>query len=201
MSQREPSEWLTWICSSKNLDDLINNYDQWANTYDSETVEVWKPVPLAVAMMLNEHVDSKHATILDVGAGTGFVGVALNELGFENVIGMDISAQMLDKAAKKQVYSNLHCCAIGDEKFNMLGRVDSMVAAGVFAVGHAGPTELSALQGCIKSGGILVYTARQSFLPELQLVFDCPQWELIDSKVMPIYKDDPTNILAYKIHH
>lgn len=200
MSQRAPSEWLTWICSSKSLDELVDNYDQWANTYDSET-RVWKPVPLAVAMMLNEHAENKQAAVLDIGAGTGFVGAALNELGFEKIVGIDISPQMLSKAAEKAVYSGLYCCAIGDEQFKVLGKAASIVAGGVFAKGHAGPAELNAIQESIEPGGVFVCTARQSFLPNLQTVFDRPQWELIDSKVMPIYKDDPTHVLAYKIHN
>lgn len=201
MSQRAPSEWLQWICSSKTLDELSDNYDQWAKTYDLETTEVWKPVPLVVAMMLSKHVDNKQAAVLDVGAGTGFVGAALNKLGFDNIVGIDVSSKMLSKAAEKGVYRDLRCCAIGDEDFKVLGKVDSIVASGVFAEGHAGSLELNDLQESIESGGVLVFTARLSFLDQLRTVFERPQWALIDSQIMPIYKDDPTHVLVYKIHN
>ncbi|NEQ72902.1 MAG: methyltransferase domain-containing protein [Okeania sp. SIO2C9] len=61
------------------------------------------------------YVANKHDTILDVGAGTGLVGVALAELGFEQIIGMDILPGMLTKAAEKGIYKSLVCCSIGDE--------------------------------------------------------------------------------------
>ncbi|AOY83800.1 MULTISPECIES: class I SAM-dependent methyltransferase [Moorena] len=198
MPEIQPNEWLKWICSSQNFDQLRQNYDQWADQYDADVGGVWGPVPLAAAFMLAEYMDDKQGVILDVGAGTGLVGVALAELGFEQIIGIDISPAMLTKAAEKGVYSSLVCCSIGDERFRNLGRASGIIATGVFAESHAGPAELSTLQDSIEPEGILVFTVRQSFLPQLQEVFDQPEWTVIDSKVMPIY-DDPMYLIAYKI--
>ncbi|NER32150.1 MAG: hypothetical protein F6J89_32250 [Symploca sp. SIO1C4] len=107
---------------------------------------------------------------------------------------------MLTQAAAKGVYSSLVCCSIGNEKFRNLEKVNGIIATGVFAQSHAGPVELSALQESLESVGVLVFTARQSFLPELQEVLSQPQWTLLDSKVMPIY-DDPMYLVAYKIRN
>ena len=46
----------------------------------------------------------KDAIILDAGAGTGMVGEALAELGYTQIVGVDISEAMLENARKKQVY-------------------------------------------------------------------------------------------------
>lgn len=196
MSEIQPSEWLKWICSSKTLDELRENYEKWANTYDVNVGDVWGTVPLAAADMLAEHIDDKQDIILDVGAGTGLVGVALATLGFEQLIGIDISPAMLAKAADRGVYQSLVCCSIGDESFINLEKASGIIATGVFAENHAGPAELCALQESLKSEGVLVFTVRQSFLPELQDVLE--RWILLDSKVMPIY-DDPIHLLSYKI--
>ncbi|MEB3342764.1 hypothetical protein [Okeania sp.] len=45
MSKQEPNQWLKWICSSQNFDELVQNYDQWADIYETDIEEVWKPVP------------------------------------------------------------------------------------------------------------------------------------------------------------
>ncbi|NET61235.1 MAG: methyltransferase domain-containing protein [Symploca sp. SIO2E6] len=198
MSEIQPKEWLKWICSSQNVDELRQNYDQWADKYEADIGGVWEPVPLAAALMLSEYMDNKQGVILDVGAGTGLVGVALAKLGFERIIGIDISPGMLTQAAAKGVYNSLVCCSIGDETFRDLEKASGIVATGVFAESHSGPIELSTLQESIELEGILVFTARQSFLPKLQEVLDQPQWTPIDAKVMPIY-EDPMHLLAYKI--
>ncbi|MGD1717154.1 class I SAM-dependent DNA methyltransferase [Hydrocoleum sp. CS-953] len=198
MSKQKPNEWLKWICSSQNFDELVENYDRWADIYETDVGEVWKPVPLAASSMLAKYMPNKQGTILDVGAGTGLVGIALTQLGFENIIGTDISPGMLAKAAEKDVYKSLVCCFIGDEKFRNLKMASGIIATGVFAESHAGSGELNKLQDNIEPEGVLVFTARESFLPKLKEVLDQPEWTLVDSKVMPIY-EDPIYLLAYKI--
>ncbi len=197
VSEIQPNKWLEWICSSQNVDQLRQNYNQWADQYDADVGEVWEPVPTAAAMMLAAYIKDKQSVILDVGAGTGLVGVALAELGFEQMIGIDISPAMLSQAAAKSVYRSLECCSIGDETFRNLPKASAIIATGVFAQSHAGSAELNQLQDYIEPEGILVFTARQSFLPQLQPVLDQTEWAVIDSQIMPIY-EDPMYLLAYK---
>ena len=200
MSKIQPNQFLKWICSSQNFDELGKNYDQWSDKYEADVSEFWETVPRAAAFMLSEQIDDKQSIILDLGAGTGLVGVALAALGFKQIIGIDISSGMLTKAEAKGIYSSLVCCSIGDDKFRNLKRASGIIATGVFAQIHAGAVELSTLLDSIKPEGILVFTVRQSFLPELQPVLEQPEFTLLDSKVMPIY-EDPIYLLAYKIHN
>ena len=44
---------------------------------------------------------------MDFACGTGLVGEALVEDGYEEITGIDISQRMLDQAKSKGVYSNL----------------------------------------------------------------------------------------------
>jgi len=199
MSDRQPKEWLNWICSSQSFDELREKYNQWADHYEADISEVWELVPKTAALMLAKCLSDKQSKIFDFGAGTGMVGVALAQLGFKQIIGIDISPAMLTKAASKGVYSSLVCCSIGDETCKNLGKARGIIATGVFAQSHAGSVELNALQDSIESGGVLVFTARQSFLAKIQDVINQSGWILLHSQVMPIY-EDPMHILAYKIH-
>ena len=44
--------------------------------------------------------------ILDIGAGTGLVGEFLNKSGTKEIIGIDISSDMLEMANVKKCYSS-----------------------------------------------------------------------------------------------
>ena len=193
------SERFKWICSSKTPNELEEKYDQWALTYEAEIVEFWTTVPLAAAKMLAKYMSHKKDWILDIGAGTGMVGLALADLGFENIIGLDISPGMLAQADQKGVYKTLICSSIAEEQSNILEKVSGMVAAGVFAEGQAGASELALIQSRAKPGSILVFTSRQSFLPQLQPILNLPEWDYLDSEIMPIY-DDPMHLLSYRIN-
>jgi len=200
MSHKEPKEWLQWICDSQDIGTLSNNYDKWAAEYEDDVNAVWQPVPTQAAKMLAHHLDNPHSLILDIGAGTGLTGVELHTLGFRKLAGIDISSAMLAKAAEKNVYQTLTCCAISEIDFTAIGSPLGMVATGVFADNHAGPQDLAMLADAIADGGVFVFTVRQSFLAEIQAVVTQSHWSALESLVLPIY-EDPIHLLAYKIQH
>ena len=49
----------------------------------------------------------KDSPILDMGWGTGLVGLYLAEKGYTNIDGVDASSGMLDKAREKNAYTHL----------------------------------------------------------------------------------------------
>lgn len=58
----------------------------------------------------------KNAEILDIGAGTGFVGEYLSQHGFKNVDALEPSKGMLEIAEKKKVYRNFYLEGISKDK-------------------------------------------------------------------------------------
>ena len=81
-----------WIYSSRNNQELAERYDQWAKDYDSDLERDFAWVgPQRAAEILAQHVP-KEANILDAGAGTGLVGQCLAQLGYQNMVAMDLSA-------------------------------------------------------------------------------------------------------------
>ena len=112
MTKMETTEWLEWICSSEDAVALKANYDKWAENYDDDVSDVWKPVTAAAVVLLANYLADREGQILDIGAGTGLAGQALHALGCSNIIGIDISAAMLQKAADKNVYNDLICLSL-----------------------------------------------------------------------------------------
>ena len=128
-------------------DDNRRLYAQWASTYDSEFLQTQgyvydRNVAAAyVAMGGSEPV-------LDLGCGTGAVGIALMGLGVDIVDGLDISPEMLEQAAAKRVddrpvYRSL---VVGDLLAGIEiedGAYAGVVSAGTFTHGHVGPSALT----------------------------------------------------------
>ena len=198
LPEKSANQWLDWICASKNAHELKDKYDQWADDYDTQVGPVWRSVPDTAALVLAGLVQNKQNLVIDIGAGTGFGGVALAARGFRRIIGVDPSPAMLDKARAKGVYESLHCCAINDTAFSELERAEGIVALGVFAVNHAGPEELARLAQQVVPQGVVVFTTRRSFLPLLEPVITQSFWKQLSSQIIPVY-DDPIHLFAFRV--
>ena len=89
-----------WVYSSKNLNELQERYDQWASDYDSDLEKDFGWSAPALAAGVFEQYVPTSARVLDAGAGTGLVGVALKEKGYGSIVAMDLSEGMLAEARK-----------------------------------------------------------------------------------------------------
>ncbi len=157
MSDEPIDELLARAYAVDGPDDNRELYADWAATYD-ETFLV------ASRYVYHRHVASLFAfgfggggPVLDVGCGTGAVGVALRELGVETVDGIDISAEMLAVAAAKRfddepVYRELIEADLTGAIDVATGRYAGIVSAGAFTHGHLGPEALDELFRVASSG-------------------------------------------------
>ena len=145
----DPNELLEIAYSVETPDDSRNLYRRWASTYDESFVEASGYV--YHDNVVHAFLDAGGAAggaVLDVGSGTGVVGVALGDLGVDNVDGLDISPEMLDVARAKQTvhgtlaYRNLIKAdltagvSIEDDTYH------GLISAGAFTHGHLGPAAL-----------------------------------------------------------
>ncbi|WP_411023381.1 class I SAM-dependent DNA methyltransferase, partial [Salmonella sp. s51228] len=83
----------------------------------------------------------KDASIIDIGAGTGLVGLELNKFGYTNLSAIDISYGMLDEAKNKKVYSEFILANINTD-INIESKnipFDNGISIGLFFTGHAEP--------------------------------------------------------------
>jgi predicted TPR repeat methyltransferase len=83
-------------------------YRGWADSYEEDFVEALGYIyHEGVARVLASKLPPTDEPILDVGCGTGVVGVALAKHGYPTVDGIDISPEMLQQSASKDVYRSL----------------------------------------------------------------------------------------------
>lgn len=82
-------------------------YTNWAASYDDEVSQNGYATPGRCADALKAETQDFSAPILDFGCGTGLSGLALTLAGFSTIDGMDLTQDMLDKAAEKRLYRAL----------------------------------------------------------------------------------------------
>lgn len=136
-------------------EDSLNLYSAWAETYEEEFADAsGYQLPIAVAEAFARA--GGEGDVLDIGAGTGLVGLALQELNVGPIDGTDISSAMLAEAALKDCYENLFegdltsILPVEDNVYN------GIVSAGTFTHGHVGPAALNELLRVAKTGALFV---------------------------------------------
>lgn len=89
----------------KKQQDLINGFDQWAQTYDQEVLAPADNFPFAgyaqaLTTVWEQAAPSPGMSILDLGVGTGNLSQLFADAGCQ-VLGVDFSAEMLAKTSIK----------------------------------------------------------------------------------------------------
>ncbi|MFT5373170.1 MAG: putative TPR repeat methyltransferase, partial [Lysobacterales bacterium] len=143
---------LTEAYSVQSPEDNIRLYANWAETYDTDFVEKEGYIAyLGPANQLLKNKSDISGPVLDVGCGTGVVGVVLHEGGIDTVDGVDISEEMLAQSRKKlsskgqAVYRNLMLADL-TQSIDIADNVYAgIVSAGTFTHGHLKPESLDEL--------------------------------------------------------
>ena len=150
--------------SLKTPEDSIKLYKKWAQTYDEDfALNSDYLSPQKISNFFIKHSKDSDFPILDVGAGTGLVGKYLSNKGKKEIIGIDISSEMLHQAKLKGFYSSLIEADITKKiplEDNYLGAV---VSAGTFTHGHVGPDAFDELLRITRPGGLFVLSINSKF--------------------------------------
>ena len=101
----EPNMRLYEVYASRDIGEVGRKYDAWAEDYDNDiTGDYGWPAPGHMADVCSRYA-TRDSLLLDAGAGTGLTGAALRRAGFQNIVGIDLSAGMLEVAKGKSAYS------------------------------------------------------------------------------------------------
>lgn len=150
---------------ARTRDDLRRLYADWAETYDEDHERVGFFGHKLSARVLARHLTRIDAArVLDAGAGTGAAGEALSELGVQDMVAIDLSAEMLLRAAEKGLYRRTVAADLsfpidefGADSF------DAAILVGVFSYGQAPPESFNEVLRLVRSGGVVVFTLRTDF--------------------------------------
>jgi len=153
-------ERVKWVWSSQDNKELEGRYDQWAQDYDADLDEEFGYVSPQRAVDVFRRYVPKGARILDAGAGTGLVGELLLKQGYSNLVAMDMSVGMLEKARAKNAYREFHRMVMGETLGFSTDSFDAVISIGVLTVGHAPASSLDEMIRVTKPGGYIVYTLR-----------------------------------------
>jgi MFS family permease len=173
------------LYGARDLDELREEYERIAASYDSELIDgMGYRSPQAVAAAAQRFLPPD-ARLLDAGAGTGLLGSALKDLGFTRLDGLDLSPAMLAQAARKGVYGDLREARLGDALEYATGAYDGVAAAGVLTVGHAPASCLDELVRVTKPGGHVIFTLRSDqtlpgYAEKIAELEQAERWTLVE---------------------
>jgi len=138
-------------------------YNKMAENYE-EIVRGWGyNMPEVVAGKIRELSKNPEVLkVLDLGCGDGLVGESLKVHGFTTIVGMDISAKMLEIAAAKDIYLALSEVDLMQKLPAATGAYDVMSCVGTTT--YLDPTVFEEWLRVVKPGGILVFTHKTGVL-------------------------------------
>ena len=155
---------------STSSEEVEKSYDGWAPTYDDTLAEWDYRAPEEAAIILQSAIP-KNSRILDVGCGTGLMGIALRKANFSGPIdGIDISAESLSTAKKCGVYRSLrkvdlqeHILDISDDAY------DALTCIGVLTYVPETEAILEEFARVIRKEGKMIFTQRDDLFHEREV--------------------------------
>ncbi len=192
---------LQWIYGSEGQDQLRERYDVWAADYDTDLGDLRWSAPQACADRCSRFAQPG-AEILDAGCGTGLVGVALAAIGHTRIVGLDLSAGMLERSAARGVYNELHQGSLLDKLPFVADRFGSVVSVGVFTHGHVDGSAFVEIARVTAPGGHISITFRDDSFDDLgyradqQRMIDDGTWEIVEvTEPLALLHEDGDDIM------
>ena len=160
MDDSKRSKRLQNVTSARNNRELASRYDEWAEDYEDDMLSLGYAIPAVAAGFVGRYVPFG-GTVLDAGAGTGLFGSILRVLGYEDLVGIDISERMLEKASEKDAYHRLHRMVLGESLSFDAASFSAAVCVGVFTTNHAPPEALDELVRVVEPEGWVIFSVRE----------------------------------------
>ena len=141
-------------------------FDGYAPRFEEHLIGLGYRVPGLVRTALLGGHDSDAGTrplgrVLDLGCGTGLIGVVLSDCSFAELTGVDLSAKMLGEADGKAIYTRLVHQEIGAFLAQDDGDWDTIIASDVLCYFGSIADILAAVRSRLRPGGLLIFSVEE----------------------------------------
>lgn len=193
-----------WLLNSdSSQDDVIREYDEWAENYDQSMQEPNYLVPRPFARQfdatirkLSPDIDRKSFKILDVAAGTGLLGLELNKLGYQYIDALDMSQEMLNKAKDKNIYKKCIRAAITDQRINGIetAEYDALTCSSAVCTTHVRPSAFEEMIKIVKPEGVLCFNVSlvevKFYEEKLNELENKGKWRFVMQEKIPYLREE-----------
>ena len=148
-------------------DNIAQHYDELSAHYEQIYLRAGWHDPKMCADFAADALKNPDAEILDMGCGTGLVGHYLSEKGYRNIVGVDASRGMIDKAEEKGCYKEIKELFLGRPDHypeDLKGRFDAVTASGILAEGHLDNRVFDEMLMSIRDNGFMIFATRTEYL-------------------------------------
>lgn len=146
-------------------------FDGYADRFESHLIGLGYRIPGVIHAAIRKHLPidagAMIGPVLDLGCGTGMVGVALTGLNLGPLVGVDLSPRMLEQAASKRLYAELHESEVNAFLANDKRQWPLVLAADLFCYCGALEPILAAVFARLRPGGLLMFSAEALIGPYL----------------------------------
>ena len=206
MVTEEKSAYLQRVYTAKDNRALEKAYDQWAEKYDAHVTAFGYQIPAVAAGLFGRYLPPEASPILDAGAGTGLIGAILDALGYQGLIGIDMSRGMLNRAAQRNIYRALLQMVLGERLDFPSDHFDACQSVGVFTAGHAPPSAFDELVRVVRPGGHIFFSLleevydQKGYKEKFEVLEKSDKWRFVEkTKKFPGLPLENPNLL-HRVH-
>ena len=148
---------------------MVKAFDGYAGRYEQHVTEALKyRTPELLLAQVAPLLPHRKLHMLDLGCGTGLLGMQLHPLARE-LVGVDLSANMLRQAEARKIYQHLVCAEVVEFLHTQANGFDLVAAADVLVyIGDLSGVFHGARQA-LRAGGLFGFSVEISELRDFQL--------------------------------
>lgn len=137
-------------------------FDRYADNFDDDLInQLNYKSPKLLYQRYQKLSNNSNINILDLGCGTGLCGEEFKKIS-NKLIGVDLSTEMLKKAAHRQIYSELIQSDICDYMKNSNTKFELILCADVLVYMGDLSSFFSLIKKCLNNNGVCLFTIESS---------------------------------------
>ena len=165
--------------------DIKAFYAKWAEQYDRRMLdELEYCSPRLIAEKLRRHLPDQNARILDIGCGTGLTALGLAKAGYNDLHGLDLSAEMIEVARQREIYNALQVGDVTQPLAYADRQFAGIISSGTFTHGHVDPAPLDEICRIMADHAILACTVHKDLWESLH--FDSAFTRLVENHTLKL---------------